>query len=95
MNAQTVQRILEPHQAELRTFGVRELLLFGSTAKGQATESSDIDLLVELDRYTLQDFMGLKFALEQWLGKKVDLGTRRSLKPALRQMVEKDLHRVI
>ncbi len=94
MDTQAIQQILGQHQAELRAFGVRELLLFGSTARGEATPQSDLDFLVELERYTLTDFMGLKFALEEWFGQKIDLGTRASLKPILSAEVEKDLRRV-
>ena len=53
-----------------------------------------MDFLVELEHYTLHNFMGLKFALEEWLGKNVDLGTKRSLKPILQNTLRQDLRRV-
>ena len=94
MTLEAVQTILEAHKAELEAFGVRELLLFGSTARNEARADSDVDFLVELEHYTLHNFMGLKFALEEWLGKNVDLGTKRSLKPILQNTLRQDLRRV-
>jgi hypothetical protein len=45
-----VVAVLAQHREELRGSGVASLLLFGSVARGQATEASDIDLVVEFDR---------------------------------------------
>jgi uncharacterized protein len=94
MKVEEIQSILELHKAELLSFGVQELLLFGSAARGEATTQSDLDFLVEMQHYSFQNFMDLKFALERWFGKTVDLGTRAQLKSALRDSVQKDLLRV-
>ena len=89
-----VQDRLNQHQAELRAFGVLQLYVFGSVARGEAKVGSDIDFVVELERYTLRDFVGLKLALEDWLGVEVDLTTFQSLRPQLRRSLEGDLRRV-
>lgn len=89
-----VQAVLNQHQAELRAFGVLQLYVFGSVARGEAKVGSDIDFVVELERYTLRDFVGLKLALEDWLGVEVDLTTFQSLRPQLRRSLEGDLRRV-
>jgi hypothetical protein len=89
-----LQNVLRQHLAELRTFGVQKLYVAGSVARGEARPGSDVDFVVELERYTLRDFVGLKLALEDWLGVAVDLTTLRSLKPQLRKELEGDLRRV-
>lgn len=58
--------------------------IFGSVAKGNATDESDIDILVELgDKISLLEFVGIKFELEDLLGKKVDLVEYEAIKPRL------------
>jgi predicted nucleotidyltransferase len=71
-----------------RDFRVKSLELFGSVARDEATIHSDVDLLVEFDRPTgLFGLFRLQDYLEDQLGCRVDLGTRGSLKPQLRQRV--------
>ncbi len=94
MKVEEIQSILESHKSELLALGVQELLLFGSAARGEATAQSDLDFLVEMQCYSFQNFMDLKFALELWFGKKIDLGTRAQLKSVLRDSVQRDLLRV-
>lgn len=72
-------------------FGVRRIALFGSTARSEAREHSDIDLLVDFaDGPSFLSFMGLKVFLEDQLGRKVDLVTSDALKPRLRSVVERE-----
>jgi predicted nucleotidyltransferase len=74
-----------------RDFGVRRVALFGSTARDEAREDSDLDLLVEFENGpTFDSFLGLKFFLEDHLGRKVDLVTRDALKPRMRPVVERE-----
>ncbi len=94
MELQTIKQVLQNHKSDLTALGVQQLHLFGSAARGQSTDNSDLDFLVELEIYSLQNFMELKFSLEHWFGKTVDLGTLHQLKPAIRDNVEKDLLRV-
>jgi predicted nucleotidyltransferase len=80
----------------LKQQGVKSAGLFGSFARGEATAKSDIDLLVDLGRgKTLFDLAGLKFTLEDALGREVDLVTKNALKPAIRTYVLKDLVKII
>jgi len=80
----------------LKQQGVKSASLFGSFARGEATAKSDIDLLVDLGRgKTLFDLAGLKFVLEDALGREVDLVTKDALKPAIRAYVLKDLVKII
>ncbi len=72
----------------LKEAGVLRSSIFGSIARGQATESSDIDILVELpEGKTLLDFVGLKMNLEDALKRDVDLLTYRSISPLLKDSI--------
>ena len=81
-------RVLREHQAELRALGVTRIALFGSTARDEAGPTSDIDLLVELERPAgLFKVLQAQERLEAWFGRPVDLVTPGALKPALRERV--------
>ena len=69
--------------------GVKRAALFGSYARGDATEDSDIDLLIEFKgkRKSLLDLAALKIQLEESLGRNVDLITYNSLHPLLRDHI--------
>ena len=85
--------ILKERRQELATrFGVKRLGLFGSAARGELREDSDVDVLVEFDGpATFDGYFALKDHLEDLLGRRVDLVTERGLKPRARRHVEKDL----
>ena len=73
--------------AELcRRFGVTELSVFGSAARGEMRDDSDIDLLVEFDsRANIGlEFFALEMELANLFARKLDLGTKTSLKPRVR-----------
>ena len=74
-----------------RRFGVVDLALFGSLARGQAGEDSDLDLLVTFDGTPDFDrFFGVKFHLEDIFGRRVDLVTPNALRPELRPRIERE-----
>ncbi len=74
----------------LRAFGVRHLSLFGSVARGAGSDRSDLDFLVDFDRKTFRNYMGLLAFLENLFGRKVDLVVREGLKPRLRDAILRD-----
>lgn len=83
-----VIKILKNNSPELVQLGVKSLALFGSTARNEATSTSDVDILVEFDRSVgLFEFVRLKMLLEEWLNRKVDLVTPDALHPALRDRI--------
>jgi uncharacterized protein len=81
---------LKEHESELKQFGVEHLYLFGSTARGEAREDSDIDLFFDhpLGSLGLFELMDVKAAAARILGCKTDIMTRRSLHPVLRKQIE-------
>jgi len=87
---EAIQRLTD-HRQELVRLGVKSLALFGSVVRDEARPTSDIDLLVEFEgQVTFDRYMNLKFYLEQLLGCRVDLVTRKALKPRLRPVVEEE-----
>jgi predicted nucleotidyltransferase len=75
--------LLRQNGAQLRRYGVSRLSVFGSFARGEPKDDSDVDILVEFEpgRKTFDNFMGLADYLEELFGRKVDLLTPESLNP--------------
>jgi len=96
MNKAEVLSLLNGRRGEiLRRFRIKTLGVFGSAARDEMHEGSDVDVLVEFNGPpTFDAYMDLKFFLEELLGTKVDLVTDSGLKPRARPHVEKDLIRV-
>ncbi len=71
-----------------REYGVSNVRVFGSFARGEQHRTSDIDLLIDLpDTMSLLDLSGLKIDLEEALRRKVDVVPARSIKAALRDTI--------
>lgn len=81
---------LKGHEAELRALGVDRLFLFGSTARNEAREDSDIDLFFdhEKGRLGVYELIDVKERTASILGRPVDIMTRASIHPALRKRIE-------
>ena len=92
MNGHDVLALLQAHKPMLaRRFGVCGLVLFGSFARGQATDDSDVDILVRFDGpATAVSYFGVQFYLEDLLGRPVDLVTDKALRPEFRAYVEQE-----
>ena len=84
------QEILRELSKNLTTwkeqYGVKRIALFGSYARGEQNDSSDIDVLVEFikEAVTFDNYMDLKFDLEDLFQKKIDLVIFEDIKPALK-----------
>ncbi len=87
---------LKAHEAELKRLGVEHLYLFGSTARGDAGEESDVDLFFDYERGKLGLFelIDVKELASGILGRKADIMTRDSLHRTLRQRIEATAMRV-
>jgi len=91
MRREQALETLRRRREELDALGVKRLALFGSLARDEARPDSDVDVLVEfVDRPTFDGYMDLKFYLEELFGRPVDLATPRSLKPRIKEQVERE-----
>lgn len=85
------ERVIEQIRAILLRYGVTRAGIFGSFARGEAGETSDVDLLVEVPRgTTLLDMAGLGIELEEAVGRSVDLVTYESIHPRMRERILRD-----
>ena len=93
MNREQVVSALHQHRDEMRQrFAMKRLSIFGSAARDELREDSDIDVLVEFEGpSTFDGYVGLKDYLEGLFCTKVDLATKAMVKPRLWQHIEKDL----
>jgi len=74
-----------------RQHGARRVRIFGSAARGQADETSDLDILVEMETgSSLLDIVAIQQDLEDLLGCKVDVVTESALSPYIRENVLKE-----
>jgi len=87
---------LTQHQADLNRLGVEHLYMFGSTARGEAKEDSDIDLFFDYEkgRLGLFELMDVKEYAASILDRKTDIMTRDSLHKTLQQQIEETAIRV-
>lgn len=91
METAEVIEIIQRHITELQDiYKVSQMGMFGSFARGEATESSDVDILIDFSQAVgLFHFIDLQERLAQILGRKVDLGT--DLKPIIKEKVMKEI----
>ena len=90
---QDVLETLRAHESELRRLGVSHAAVFGSVARGQAVEESDIDVLVELNEdrpIGIFEYARLKLYVNELLGGSADVVNRRTIKPLLRDTILHD-----
>lgn len=85
--AQGILNTLGTYQADLQRMGVRKLGLFGSYRRGTPTSKSDLDFLVVLERQSFDDYMEVKFFLEDLFDCPVDLVLEETIKPRLRPYI--------
>ena len=84
-----VLRAARPQLA--REFGITRLALFGSYARGEQHEDSDVDVLVEVDPSIGMRFIDLAERIEALLGVRSDVVSRRAIAPRQWERIEKDL----
>lgn len=92
MDRNAIIKRLEAEAPGLRErYKVKSLAVFGSMARGDDHEESDVDILVEFEGpATFDNFMGLKLDLEDLFGRRVDLLTPKCLSPAMEIEIERE-----
>ena len=85
LTADGILGTLAEDRERIRSPGIRRIGVFGSFARGEEREESDIDILIEFEEggRSFDTYMGLKFFLEDLFGRRVDLVDRDAIKPAL------------
>ena len=93
LTLEEIETILKAHRRELEErFGVKEIGVFGSYVRGEATERSDVDILVDFYEVpSLLGFIELEEYLEDLLGIKVDLVMKSALKPKIGEHVGREV----
>ncbi|MBE7203549.1 MAG: nucleotidyltransferase family protein [Parafilimonas terrae] len=97
MRRDDVIALLRASEAELRRSGVQHLWLFGSVARDEARDGSDVDLFVDPDyeRFGFVELIRVEDRLSRDLGSAVDLTTRDGLHPHLRPAIEREAIQVL
>src|SRR5436190_9857978 len=90
MERAEAMNLLKQHEAALKQLGVEHLYMFGSTARNEARDDSDIDLFFDHAKGQLgvYELMDVKEVARAILGHPTDIMTRASLHPALRKRIE-------
>jgi len=94
MTKDKVKKILSGNRELLKKYTVRSIALFGSYARNEQKQDSDVDLLVELEEPTYDNFIHLVFTLEELLKKEVNLVPKGSLSPYIEPYVEKEAEQI-
>jgi len=82
------------HKVEfLEKYGVQKIGIFGSVVRGEQTDSSDIDIAIEMapDRKNLHNFLEFRRFLEKYFGTRIDLGIESTLKPAIKNTIKNEI----
>ena len=91
MKRDEILALLGGYRAELKEYGVKSIAIFGSVARDEATEGSDIDILVEFGQSVgLFEFVRIQARLEKILNRPVDLVTPEALKKQLKEQILKE-----
>ena len=91
-NKVNIISLIREKQSELAIrFTVKRIGVFGSYARGNAGPESDVDILVDLTEPTFDNYMDLKFYLEEILDHPVDLVIHDAIKPRLKPIIEQEV----
>ena len=87
-----IVHILQQHKEILfKKYPLKSMAIFGSYSRGEETMDSDVDVMVELNGPIGIRFLDLNYEIEKLLHKKVDLVSKRGIKPGYLAFIEPDL----
>lgn len=98
MQREAIERIVRAHATELHARGVARLGLFGSTARGESGEASDIDIVVEIAsgrKFSIIDLAGLRAYLCDLFRRETDVVVREDLRPDFRAAIDRETVRLL
>ena len=86
LNSEKILELINENQDEIKKYGVKKIGLFGSYLKNQQKKDSDIDILIEFKKgkKTFDNYMDLKFFLEELFHRNVDLVIKEALRVELK-----------
>ena len=92
MTREQILDFLRQHKTEMHErFGVTKIGLFGSYARGDAHEGSDVDVAIEFSHNTADSYFGLLHFLEDSFHTKIDLGIESNFKPIIKPYIMKEI----
>lgn len=94
MTKEDIKRIIREHKDILEKYKVKSIALFGSYVRNEQKEDSDIDLLVEFEKPTYNNFINLVFTLEDLFKKEVTIVTPRGMSPYILPYVLKEAEEI-
>ncbi|MFQ6089352.1 MAG: nucleotidyltransferase family protein [Candidatus Methanofastidiosia archaeon] len=88
-----IKEIIKNHERELKKkYGVKEIGIFGSYLRGEAEEGSDLDVLIDFEKpIGFFKFLELEEYLSNLIGIKVDLVSKKALKPHIGKYIVKEI----
>jgi predicted nucleotidyltransferase len=91
ISSKEIFRILQNNHKLLRKYRVKKIGLFGSYLRNEASKKSDIDLLVDFEEKTFDNFIELAFELEKLFNRKVDLLTEEGISPYILPYIKNEV----
>lgn len=91
LSSKEIFEILRRNRDLLKKYRVKKIGLFGSHIKNQAASDSDIDLIVDFEEKTFDNYIELSFALENIFKRKVDLLTEKGISPYILPYIQNEV----
>lgn len=83
--------LLESKKVLQEQYGIEKIGYFGSYARNEQQQSSDLDIIIKLGRPIGLEFLDIKYYLEEKIGVPIDLVTTNALKPQLKEQILKEV----
>ena len=91
LSSKEILKILQRNQDLLKKYHVKKIGLFGSYGRDESSGKSDIDLLVDFEEKSFDNFIELAFELEKIFNRKVDLLTEKGVSPYILPYIKNEV----